>query len=159
MPAYPSSGVSQVFGLLDVLRAYTGKTSVAKLNIDLHLDIDDLLPPIATAELLELVTVKDGEISLTESGRKILSAKMPARKLIIGQQLREVDLYKKILKDLEKKKRLSLVDVEELIEGAYGPFKDVHDGVRLVVRWGVFADLFDYDGAGIILHKTSTTAS
>ncbi|TMI59496.1 hypothetical protein E6H16_08850, partial [Candidatus Bathyarchaeota archaeon] len=79
MPAYPSSGVSQVFGLLDVLRAYTGKTSVAKLNIDLHLDIDDLLPPIATAELLELVTVKDGEISLTESGRKILSAKMPAR--------------------------------------------------------------------------------
>jgi len=105
------------------------------------------------------VTVKDGEISLTESGRKILSAKMPARKLIIGEQLREVDLYKKILKDLEKKKRLSLVDVEELIEGAYGPFKDVHDGVRLVVRWGVFADLFDYDGAGIILHKTSTTAS
>jgi len=159
MPAYPSSGVSQVFGLLDVLRAYTGKTSVAKLNIDLHLDIDDLLPPIATAELLELVTVKDGEISLTESGRKILSSKMPARKLIIGEQLREVDLYKKILKDLEKKKRLSLVDVEELIEGAYGPFKDVHDGVRLVVRWGVFADLFDYDGAGIILHKTSTTAS
>jgi len=159
MPAYPSSGVSQVFGLLDVLRAYTGKTSVAKLNIDLHLDIDDLLPPIATAELLELVTVKDGEISLTESGRKILSSKMPARKLIIGEQLLEVDLYKKILKDLEKKKRLSLVDVEELIEGAYGPFKDVHDGVRLVVRWGVFADLFDYDGAGIILHKTSTTAS
>src|SRR2546422_7927290 len=73
MPSYPSSGVSQVFGLLDVLRAYTGKTSVAKLNMDLHLDIDDLLPPIATAELLELVTVKDGEISLTESGRKILS--------------------------------------------------------------------------------------
>src|SRR3989442_2857675 len=87
MPAYPSSGVSQEFGLLDVLRAYTGKTSVAKLNIDLHLDIDDLLPPIATAELLELVTLKDGEISLTESGRKILSAHIPARQMINRQQL------------------------------------------------------------------------
>jgi NitT/TauT family transport system ATP-binding protein len=159
MPSYPSSGVSQVFGLLDVLRAYKGKTNVAKLNMDLHLDIDDLLPPIATAELLELVTVKDGEISLTEIGRKILSSKMPARKVIIGEQLRKVDLYEKILAQLGKKKRLALVDVEELIEGAYGPFKDVHDGVRLVIRWGVFADLFDYDGAGIILHKPSDSPS
>jgi hypothetical protein len=159
MPSYPSSGVSQVFGLLDVLRAYNGKTSVAKLNIDLHLDIDDLLPPIATAELLGLLTVKNGEISLTEIGRKILSSKMPARKVIIGEQLRKVDLYKEILKELETKKRLALVDVEEIIEGLYGPFKDVHEGVRLVIRWGVFADLFDYDGAGIILHKTSNASN
>lgn len=159
MPSYPTAGVSQVFGLLDVLRAYTGKTSVAKLNIDLHLDIDDLLPPIATAELLELVTVKNGEISLTDIGRKILSSKMPARKAIIGEQLRKVDLFKEILKELDMKKRLALVDVEEIIEGAFGPFKDVHEGVRLVIRWGVFADLFDYDGAGIILHKTSNASS
>lgn len=159
MPQYPSSGVSQVFGLLDVLRAYKGKTSVAKLNMDLHLDIDDLLPPIATGELLELVTVKDGEISLTETGRKILSSKMPGRKVTISEQLRKVDLYKKILMELDRKKRLALVDVEDLIEGAYGPFKDVHDGVRLVIRWGVFADLFDYDGSGIILHKTSNASS
>ena|SRR5712692_4595015 len=159
MPSYPSSGVSQVFGLLDVLRAYAGKTSVAKLNIDLHLDIDDLLPPIATGELLELVTVKNGEISLTEIGRKILSSKMPARKVIIWEQLRKVGLYNEILKELDKTKRLALVDVEEIIEGEYGPFKDVHDGVRLVIRWGVFADLFDYDGAGIVLHKNSGSAS
>lgn len=159
MPSYPTAGVSQVFGLLDVLRAYTGKTSVAKLNIDLHLDIDDLLPPIATAELLELVTVKNGEISLTDIGRKILSSKMPARKATIGEQLRKVDLYKEILKELDEKKRLALVDVEEIIEGAFGPFKDVHEGVRLVIRWGVFADLFDYDGAGIVLHKTSNASS
>src|SRR5690348_1695367 len=106
MPSYPSPVVSQVFGLLDVLRAYKGKTSIAKLNMDLHLYIDDLLPPIATAELLELVTVKDGEISLTEIGRKILSSKMPGRKVIIGEQLAKVDLCKKILTELESKKRL-----------------------------------------------------
>src|SRR5437870_12684442 len=115
MPAYPSSGVSQVFGLLDVLRAYTGKTSVAKLNIDLHLDIDDLLPPIATPELLELVTVKDGEISLTESGRKILPAKMPARKPIIGEQWRDVDLYTKRSMHSRMKKRHSRVEVEMML--------------------------------------------
>ena len=141
---------------MDVLRTYKGKTSVAALNMDLRLDVDELLPPIDTAELIELVSVKEGQISLTELGRKLLSSKMVARKALIAEKLRKTDLYKTILKELEERKKLSTVDVERIVESKFGPFEDVHNGVWRAIRWGVFADLFDYDGTHIIQHKNGT---
>src|SRR5438876_610270 len=48
----PTAGVNRVFGLLDLLRAYNGKTDVANLTIDLRIALDELLPIIDTAEYL-----------------------------------------------------------------------------------------------------------
>jgi len=45
----PTAGVNRVFGLLDLLRAYNGKTDVANLTIDLRIALDELLPIIDTA--------------------------------------------------------------------------------------------------------------
>ena len=65
---------------------------------------------------------------MTESGRKILSAKMPARKLIIGEQLREVDLYKKILK-LKPDHEHTLVQVSEIL-GSLGRYADARASAK-----------------------------
>src|SRR5215831_15938207 len=54
VPMLPTAGVNQVFGLLDLVRAYNGRTDVAKLNIELRVDIDELLPSIDTAEYFGL---------------------------------------------------------------------------------------------------------
>ena len=62
----PTAGVNRVFGLLDLLRAYNGKTDVANLTIDLRIALDELLPIIDTAEYLALVAVQQGDISLTD---------------------------------------------------------------------------------------------
>src|SRR5216683_2777206 len=64
----PTAGVNRVFGLLDLLKAYNGKTDIANLTIDLRIDLDELLPIIDTAEYLGLVAVQQSEISLTELG-------------------------------------------------------------------------------------------
>ncbi len=72
----PTAGVNRVFGLLDLLKAYNGKTDIANLTIDLRIDLDELLPIIDTAEYLGLVAVQQGEISLTELGNKAHSSKM-----------------------------------------------------------------------------------
>src|SRR5438309_1833666 len=64
----PTAGVNRVFGLLDLLRAYNGKTDVANLTIDLRIALDELLPIIDTAEYLALVAVQQGDISLADLG-------------------------------------------------------------------------------------------
>src|SRR5207237_8263557 len=83
----PTAGVNRVFGLLDLLRAYNGKTDVANLTIDLRIALDELLPIIDTAEYLALVAVQQGDISLTDLGKKALTGKIPERKKIVDDRL------------------------------------------------------------------------
>src|SRR2546430_4718624 len=78
----PTAGVNRVFGLLDLLRAYNGKTDVANVAIDLRIALDELLPIIDTAEYLGLVAVQQGDISVTDLGKKALNGKIPERKKI-----------------------------------------------------------------------------
>ncbi len=59
----PTAGVNRVFGLLDLLKAYNGKTDIANLTIDLRIDLDELLPIIDTAEYLGLVAVQQASVS------------------------------------------------------------------------------------------------
>src|SRR5260370_36489514 len=79
----PTAGVNRVFGLLDLLRAYNGKTDVATLTIDLRIALDELLPIIDTADYLGLVAVQQGDIALTDLCKKALSGKIPERKKIV----------------------------------------------------------------------------
>ncbi len=79
----PTAGINRVFGLLDLLKAYNGKTNIANLTIDLRIAIDELLPIIDTAEYMGLVSVHEGEISLTDLGKKALDGKIPERKKIV----------------------------------------------------------------------------
>src|SRR2546427_10090515 len=83
----PTAGVNRVFGLLDLLKAYNGKTDIATLTIDLRIDLDELLPIIDTAEYLGLVIVKEGEISLTERGTKALNNRIAERKKLLHARL------------------------------------------------------------------------
>src|SRR5207245_11678677 len=87
----PTAGVNRVFGLLDLLKAYNGKTDIANLTIDLRIDLDELLPLIDTAEYLGLVGVQQGEISLTALGTKARNSKIAERKQHVHQRLETLD--------------------------------------------------------------------
>ncbi len=142
----PTAGINQVFGLLDLLKAYNGKTDVANLNIDLRVDIDELLPIIDTAEYLGLVTVQQGEISLTDLGRKALGARMPERKKIIRDKVQSMDPFASIAKLLNEKKELNRIDLGRFVNQNFEQVGDLHRTIRLIISWGVFSGLFHYDG-------------
>ncbi len=142
----PSAGVNQVFGLLDLVRAYNGKTDVANLNIDLRVDIDELLPIIDTAEYLGLVSVQQGDISLTELGRKALSSRMAERKKIVREHLASMEPFSELTKLLKEQRELSRLTLGRFVNQKFGFVADLHNAVNLVVSWGVFAGLFHYDG-------------
>ncbi len=131
---------------MDLVRAYNGKTDVAKLNIDLRVDIDELLPIIDTAEYLGLVNVQQGDISLTDLGKKALTARMIERKKIIRDQLQPLEPFSDIANLLKEKKELSRIDLGRFIDRKFEHSGDIGRSVRLIISWGVFTALFEYDG-------------
>ncbi len=142
----PNAGVNQVFGLLDLLRAYNGKTGVANLNLDLRVDIDELLPICDTAEYMGFVSVQQGDISLTDLGRKALSTKMNERKKLLRERLATLEPFSEVEKLLGQEKELSRLALGRFVNQKFGYVSDLHVAVNLLVSWGVFAGLFRYDG-------------
>src|SRR5437870_8010391 len=98
----PTAGVNRVFGLLDLLRAYNGKTDVANLTIDLRIALDELLPIIDTAEYLALVAVQQGDISLTDLGKKALNGKIPERKKIVHDRLVSLEPFADVVRMIHR---------------------------------------------------------
>ena len=141
----PTAGVNRVFGLLDLLKAYNGKTDIANLTIDLRIDLDELLPIIDTAEYLGLVAVKEGEISLTDLGTKALNSKIAERKKLVHQRLETLEPFSDIA-DILKKEGLTRFTLARFVSSKYGPTLDIPTLINIIISWGVFSGLFGYDG-------------
>lgn len=141
----PTAGVNRVFGLLDLLKAYNGKTDIANLTIDLRIDLDELLPIIDTAEYLGLVAVKEGEISLTDLGTKALNSKIAERKKLVHQRLETLEPFSDI-SDILKKEGLTRFTLARFVSSKYGPTLDIPTLINIIISWGVFSGLFGYDG-------------
>src|SRR5215467_6658331 len=138
----PTAGVNRVFGLLDLLRAYNGKTDVANLTLDLRIALDELLPIIDTAEYMGLVTVQQGDISLTDVGKKALNAKISERKRLVHDRLIAVEPFADMIRILSEKKTLSKFELARLISSKYGYTTDLSTIVNVIISWGVFTGVF-----------------
>ncbi len=142
----PTAGVNRVFGLLDLLKAYNGKTEIANLTIDLRIDLDELLPITDTAEYLGLVAVQSGEISLTELGTKALNSKIAERKKLVHQRLEILEPFSDIVGLLREEGEVTRFTLARFVSSKYGPTLDIPTLISIVISWGVFSGLFGYDG-------------
>ncbi len=142
----PTAGVNRVFGLLDLLKAYNGKTDVANLTIDLRMDVDELLPIIDTAEYMGLVSVKEGEIALTDLGKKTLNSKIAERKKIVHDTVRNLEPFSDLVKLLKQQNEVNRLSLARYVTSKYGHLMDLPSIVNTIISWGVFSGLFGYDG-------------
>jgi NitT/TauT family transport system ATP-binding protein len=141
---YPKCAPSEMMGLLVLLDSHKGSDDVARLADDLDLEIDEILPALDFAELLDFVTVDDGHASLTETGRRLLSGSIHERKAIIREQLKRTTLFRTLARALDSAPGHRLVDDElaRLVEFTTNPSEEV---VQNIINWGRYADLFRYD--------------
>jgi hypothetical protein len=142
----PTAGVNRVFGLLDLLRAYNGKTDVAKLTIDMRIDLDELLPIIDTAEYMGLVAVQQGDISLTDLGKKALAGKIQERKKLVRDKLIGLEPFADVTRMIHEKKQLNRFELARYLSSKFGYTTELPTVVNVVISWGVFTGLFRYDG-------------
>lgn len=154
----PTAGVNRVFGLLDLLKAYNGKVDVAHLMADLRTDIDEFLPTIDTAEYLGFVNVQQGEISLTDLGKKASGARIQERKKLVHDRLEALEPFSDLVRLLKDEKQLGRFELARYLSSKFGYTTDLPTILNVIISWGVFSGLFRYDGQSESLRPRKTTS-
>ena len=136
-----------IVGLLETLNDYGGKVEIYKLSQQLHFELDDLVPITEAAELLGFVKIENGEMELTELGRKVIDGDENAKKAIFRRQmLANVALVGRILVALEKEDdhRIGRERILKFLEHSFSQ-TEAERQLNTVVDWARYAELFDYD--------------
>ncbi|HEY2589666.1 MAG TPA: nitrate/sulfonate/bicarbonate ABC transporter ATP-binding protein [Tepidisphaeraceae bacterium] len=148
----PCVNLSEVFGLLEVLRDNNGQMPVFKLDSLTDYDFGHTLAVIKAGEMLELLDTPKNQVVLTPLGKQFLDADMPHRKAILKKQLQTLGLFRFVLQILAeaRDRRLPQEIVEEELVMRL-PTEDIEQLFKTLVAWGRFAELFGYSAEDQVL--------
>ncbi len=106
---------SVFIGFLEILDNLGGKSDVAKIASTQGLELDDLLPMLESGEILNLVFVQSGDVSITEQGHLFIAASPKIRKKLLRSILVNLDLFKQLI-DLIKDSEKGYVKKDDFLE-------------------------------------------
>lgn len=140
----PETTVSEIIGLLEVIKDYRGKEDIAKLADDFDLEIDEILPEVEAAELLGFVVIENGDIKLTEKGIEILRSEIKERRRIFKEQLLKLDIFKNLISYIrEKGGKAGREEIFEFLK--LNLPGDFNVNFKDIVNWGRYANIITYD--------------
>ena len=142
----PRAGIGSVIGLLEIIDDAGGKDDVFKLARGLQMELDDILPVIDAGKLLGLIKVKDGDVSLTQTGSSLLRSDVNGRKELLGTQLAKLKVFQQVLNVLKSKRNREVrrdyfVDLFE----ARMSDDDAASLLKTIIDWGRYAEMIGYD--------------
>jgi hypothetical protein len=142
--SYPKCSPTEMLGLLVLLDGHHGSEDVALLADDLDLEIDEILPALEYAEILQFVKVADGRATFTDLGKRLVAGSIRGRKSILREQLRKTTLFKTLVRALDSAPEHQLTDqaLAQIVSLTTPPGEET---VQNIVNWGRYADLFRYD--------------
>jgi len=142
-------GTNIMSGLMETLAGppYHGRADLPALAASLQYEVDELLPLGETLQLLRFAVLEEGDILLTETGRRFVNAETDDRKHLFADALRKhvplVGMIRQVL-DERWNHRASSVRFREELEDHMSP-DYAEDTLRTVIGWGRYAELFSYD--------------
>jgi NitT/TauT family transport system ATP-binding protein len=147
-PLHPV-GTNLMAGLLETLSSapYDGRADLPALAAALQYEADELLPLGETLSLLGFAVLEEGDLILTDTGRKFAEAETEDRKEIFAEQLRaHVPLITAIRSVIDQRSnhRASAVRFRDELEDHMSP-EYAEETLRTVISWGRYAELFEYD--------------
>jgi NitT/TauT family transport system ATP-binding protein len=140
---------NRIAGLLETLAGapYSGKADLPDLAATLQMEIDDLFPVVETLQLLRFADTADGDIKLTEKGRKFVDLDVDARKRMFGDHLLAyvpiASLIRRVL-DERPSHSAPFSRFKEQLED-FMPEDAAEVTLRTVINWGRYAEVFAYD--------------
>lgn len=148
MPANVRAG--QVIGLVEVVGGLGTAVDVAKLADEFGSDLVTLLPILDTGEMLGLVKVDKGDISLTEFGLKFQRTSKNKIKLL-KDQLAKIEPFKTTIALANENGDASAVEVAEAlwerdIRWHHTPEMNETLIQQLLIHWAIYAGLLRYNG-------------
>jgi NitT/TauT family transport system ATP-binding protein len=147
-PLHPV-GTNIMAGLMETLYnpPYEGRADLPALAAALQYEADELLPLGETLSMLGFAVLEEGDLILTDIGRKFADAETEDRKEIYAAQLRaHVPLVSAIRQVLDQRPnhRASAVRFRDELEDHMSP-EYAEETLRIVIAWGRYAEIYEYD--------------
>ena len=141
----PKARPNALAGLVEKLAAEGGKADLYRLAAELRFEIDDLLPVVEVGEMLGMITVGDGDMSLTPLGAAYAEASILARKELIAARVLRIPMVNKIYEALQQddNHRIDRGYFLDRFRDEYGEHADAE--LENVIMWGRQAELFSFD--------------
>jgi NitT/TauT family transport system ATP-binding protein len=147
----PKVHYSVLLGFLEILDDLGGKSDVAGIASKQGLELDDLLPILESGEMLGLIQVSAGDVSITEKGHLFIVASPKVQKKMLRDVVINLDTFRKLI-DIVKRSEKGRISKDEVLE--FVSNQDVatqsSDGngsneFDWIVEWGRQALIFNYD--------------
>ena len=139
--------VSQIRGIIEIIKDYKGSIEIAKLAEETNDEIDDLFPLIDTCVLLKLCIVKEGTVRLTKSGIGLATHNS---RVVFANALEKVEPFKSAGSKIKRSKGISTQDLARTLykKGILFNSDEITNTEllkNLLLKWGVRNKLFSYD--------------
>jgi NitT/TauT family transport system ATP-binding protein len=147
-------------GFIELIDDLGNKVDLYKLADQLSLNLEDFLPIVEAAQLLQFAAIQQGDIELTAIGREFANASVLARKeLFKAQVLRHVPMMEKIIWILQSKSnnKMEREFFVEIFEKHFGSEEAAHQ-LDILIDWGRYAELIAYDEKAKNLYLEQETA-
>jgi len=141
----PSTGISKILSLLEVLEDHGGGQDVYRLSQDLHTPFAELLLVVKGAEMLDLCSVSRDEARITGLGKQVFSGTQEQRKKLLREQMLKLRTFQHVRKMLENAKGGELaaeVVIEQL--AVLLPQEQPRQMFTTLLNWGRYGEVFGY---------------
>jgi NitT/TauT family transport system ATP-binding protein len=145
----PHARPGGVAGLLELLLDKGGRDDIYRLADDLAFEIDDLLPIVDAASLLDFLKIEEGDAAITPSGTEFANSEILRQKeLFRDAAVQNVLLLRQIQRALQAKSDHTVPEdfFLDMLDEQFSEEESLKQ-LETAVAWGRYAELFDFDAA------------
>jgi len=145
----PQVRIGAVAGLLELLEDRKEK-DLYRLGQELMLEVDDILPIVEAAKIMDFLAIQEGDLLLTPVGLQFIAGGIDQRKQIVRTQiLSNIRLVQQISRMLQAKRnqRISEELILDILEAHFSPQEAMRQ-LKTAIDWGRYAELYSYDEPG-----------
>lgn len=141
-----TESIGEIVGLLEILEDMNKPVDIARLDDSLDEERTTLMNLLHDTEALGFLNIIDGDIVLTDLGRKFLQSDVSGRKNILKEQIVKIEPFNSLITKFEEtgEDTMSREDLEEFIIEVF-PSEDNRATFHLITNWGRYAKIIDYD--------------
>jgi NitT/TauT family transport system ATP-binding protein len=148
----PHVAIGDVTGLVELVQTRGGGEDLYQLGRHLHLEVNDLLPIVEAADILDLAETQEGDLVLTPAGLRFAEAGVLEEKKVFREQaLTHIALLRQIVHALETAPGHTLP--EEYFLSLLDEHFDADEAqaqLETAINWGRYAELFTFqDDRGV----------
>jgi NitT/TauT family transport system ATP-binding protein len=155
---FPGTGISMVLprvssnvlaGLMEAVAAepYNGRADLPPLAASLQMEIDELFPAAETLQLFRFAEVAEGDIRLTDAGKRFVRGDLDERKRLFKQHLLTYVPLAAHIKHVLDERATHHAPMSRFRDELEDHMSDeaAEKTLRAIIAWARFAEAFAYD--------------